>query len=286
VLRSTAKVISTPVKVISSKINTISKTLTQIVKVATGLSQSIGRIFTEVVKIVDPVINVVKLLVGEYLETIKIADTKGHSIHFDGTGYISTPSFAIPNTGILTVEAWMKSNESLSVAQMILGEGAISSTVGCVWILRGQSGVLDFEYSTGSGIVQIIFANFFTNFDNQWIHIMLVSDYANKTLKAYRNGVQFDVTKNLTTPLFPLTNRAKYIGSYNASQFKITDGSLDEVRIYNRGLSPTEVLEHYNGIFKDESNLQLYYGMDEGSGTTVHDGSGNGRDGTMYEGLS
>ena len=63
---------------------------------------------------------------------------------------------------------------------------------------------------------------------------------------------------------------------------RITDGSLDEVRIYNRGLSPTEVLEHYNGIFKDESNLQLYYNFNEDSGTTVLDGSGNGRNGTMY----
>jgi hypothetical protein len=66
-------------------------------------------------------------------------------------------------------------------------------------------------------------------------------------LKAYRNGVQFGTTQTLTnTPVFPSTNRAKYIGAYNNSSNKLTDGSLDEVRIYNRGLSAEEVMSIYN----------------------------------------
>jgi hypothetical protein len=34
-----------------------------------------------------------------------------NAMYYDASSsdYISTPSFAIPNTGILTVEAWMKS---------------------------------------------------------------------------------------------------------------------------------------------------------------------------------
>jgi len=47
-----------------------------------------------------------------------------------GTDYISTPSFAIPNTGVLTVEAWMKSVNNVSVYQTIIGEAAVSTTVG------------------------------------------------------------------------------------------------------------------------------------------------------------
>jgi len=49
------------------------------------------------------------------------------------------------------------------------------------------------------------------------------------------------------TPVFPSTNRAKYIGSYtgDVSLNKITDGSIDEVRIYNRGLSDEEISAHY-----------------------------------------
>jgi hypothetical protein len=83
--------------------------------------------------------------------------------------------------------------------------------------------------------------------DNQWIHIIIVCDYTNKTVRAYRNGIQFGTTQNLTgNPVFPSVNSVKYIGSYNTSQYKLTDGSFDEVRIYNRGLSAEEIMERYN----------------------------------------
>jgi hypothetical protein len=73
-----------------------------------------------------------------------------------------------------------------------------------------------------------------------------VCDYNNKTIKAYRNGVQFGTTLTLTgTPQFPSVNRVKYIGSYDTTQYKLTDGSLDEIRIYNRGLSVEEISAQY-----------------------------------------
>ena len=37
-----------------------------------------------------------------------------------GNGYISTPSFAIPNTGIITVEAWMKSKLNVTYYQAVV----------------------------------------------------------------------------------------------------------------------------------------------------------------------
>jgi len=48
------------------------------------------------------------------------------------------------------------------------------------------------------------------------------------------------------TPLFPSTNRAKYIGTYSYNQDRLTDGSLDDVKIYNRGLSAQEIAQIYN----------------------------------------
>jgi len=75
----------------------------------------------------------------------------------------------------------------------------------------------------------------------------LVCDYANKTLKAYRNGVLFDTKILAGTPPFPLTNRVKYIGSFDSASaaLRLTDGSLDEVRIYNRGLNAEEISAQY-----------------------------------------
>ena len=201
-----------------------------------------------------------------------------------GTGYISTPSFAIPNTGVLTVNAWMNSKLSVTSTQSIVGEDAWSGTIGFIRMLRvSNTNGLRYYYADGTAPVSVDFSSIFLSFDDQWIYITVVCDYANKTIKSYRNGVQFDETKALAgDPVFPSASRIKFIGAHNPLAGRITDGSLDEVRIYNRGLSPTEVLEHYNGIFKDESNLQLYYNFNEDSGTTVLDGSGNGRNGTMY----
>ena len=49
----------------------------------------------------------------------------------EGTGYIVTPSFAIPNTGVLTVEAWVK-NKLQSFLQTVIAENANSATIGFV----------------------------------------------------------------------------------------------------------------------------------------------------------
>jgi len=46
--------------------------------------------------------------------------------------------------------------------------------------------------------------------------------------------------------LFPSTNNIKYIGAYSVGTNELTDGSLDEVRIYNRGLGADEVAARYN----------------------------------------
>jgi len=46
--------------------------------------------------------------------------------------------------------------------------------------------------------------------------------------------------------LFPSANTAKYIGAHTIATEVLTDGSLDEVRIYNRGLSAQEISQIYN----------------------------------------
>jgi len=74
-----------------------------------------------------------------------------------------------------------------------------------------------------------------------------VCDYTNKTVKVYRNGVQFETTLSLTgTPLFPSINIAKYIGASSPTAHNLANGSIDEVKIYNRGLSTSEISNIYN----------------------------------------
>jgi len=48
------------------------------------------------------------------------------AMYYDANGadYIVTPSFAIPNTGILTIEAWMKSKKNADVLQAIVSDNS------------------------------------------------------------------------------------------------------------------------------------------------------------------
>ncbi|MDD4784593.1 MAG: hypothetical protein PHY32_03540 [Candidatus Pacebacteria bacterium] len=83
------------------------------------------------------------------------------------TDYISTPSFAIPNTGILTVGAWIKSKIYSPAYQGIIGDNAWSSTVGYIFINRvGPDDRIQYRYASGTD-QYAYFPNFFTNLDNQ-----------------------------------------------------------------------------------------------------------------------
>jgi hypothetical protein len=70
-----------------------------------------------------------------------------------------------------------------------------------------------------------------------------------------------------------------YIGTDKSGQG--LSGIIDDVRIYNRALSATEVEQLYEGRFTDTTGLVGHWKMDEGTGTTVADSSGNGNTGTI-----
>ncbi len=183
---------------------------------------------------------------GPERQTI-IGTNKAMYYDASGTDYISTPSFAIPNTGIITVEAWMKSKLNATIYQGIISDAGQGAGNGFIWSWRDiNTNTLFYQYFNSTFVQGVGISDFFLNLDNQWIHIVIVCDYTNKTLRAYRNGTQFGTTATLTgTPAFPSVNRVKYLGGYTGGGDRLIDGSLDEVRIYNRGLSAEEVAQHY-----------------------------------------
>lgn len=46
--------------------------------------------------------------------------------------------------------------------------------------------------------------------------------------------------------LFPSIATIKYVGAFSSASAKLTEGSLDDVRIYNRALSASEISQIYN----------------------------------------
>lgn len=56
---------------------------------------------------------------------------------------------------------------------------------------------------------------------------------------------------------------------------------MDDVRIYNTVLDVTTIQNMYYGIVPANTNLKAWYKLDEGSGTTADDSSGNSNTGTI-----
>ncbi|MGD8765276.1 MAG: DUF2341 domain-containing protein, partial [Desulfobacteraceae bacterium] len=78
------------------------------------------------------------------------------------------------------------------------------------------------------------------------------------------------------------TNNDDYIIGNRGAGDRTFDGTIDELRIYDRILSTDEISDRYLGKRElSRDGLVIEYLMDAGSGNTVSDSSGNGYDGDM-----
>jgi hypothetical protein len=132
-----------------------------------------------------------------------------------------------------------------------------------------------------------------------WIHI--AGSYDGSTMRVYLNGSEQDT---LSVSGTVATGNGIHLSSSSAA----LDGLLDDVRVYNRALSPTEIGDLADGKHPQTSiattsltsaldvdgdlilnsgtltlpSIEAYWKLDEGTGTTAADSSGNSHDGTLY----
>jgi len=127
--------------------------------------------------------------------------------------------------------------------------------------------------------------------DGEWHHWMVYNDvetivdsklYVDGTLIEVNKFVTSGTVSNLNNQTQPLTIMSYQNNSNNTGRH--FEGSLTNFAVYS-GDKTDDASAHYNnGTPKDlsgESDLQGYWKMDEGAGTTVTDRSGEGNDGTI-----
>lgn len=102
------------------------------------------------------------------------------------------------------------------------------------------------------------------------------------TITGYANGVANTAKTDLPATLPDLTGTIVTLGRDKSSYY--LKGVEGEVRIYKRAITEAEVSEHTAGIYNDNTDLVGYWKLDEGSGTTATDSSGQGNTGTIYNG--
>jgi len=175
----------------------------------------------------------------------------GDCLSFDGSDHVAISAFPLTGT-VLTATGWVKSVAGVS-DQSILGDAAESTTVGFLHFFRSRNTgetYIDrvyWKYANGSAATNAYMQTFFTGYEGVWVHFAVVSDYSAKTVKFYRNGTLIQTSTMTGSPVFPSTSRIRYWGAWSSGSYALTDGSLDDVRIYNRELIASEIKAIYEG---------------------------------------
>jgi hypothetical protein len=205
----------------------------------------------------------------------------GKALNFNGsTDYVAGNGSALPNVGTagnVTITAWIKPN-TVAGQRTIFSKGASGNCfnygmtiVGGV--LRGRNSFND--YVIGGSIIA-----------NQWQYVSIV--FSPSGMEGFVNGVS--VGNNVqTTATCADNNWVMGTRAYNATPGEQFSGLMDDVRIYNRTLSQSEILTLYksggSAVIKSavagKNGLVGHWSFNEGVGSQAGDASGLKNNGSL-----
>ena len=161
----------------------------------------------------------------------------GGAMSLDGVDdHATLPSGQANFTGGLTVAVWAYPTTVKTNARFIdFGNGATNNNI--ILARNGSSNDLVFWVNNGTASGNKVVA---TNAIalNLWQHFAATVD-ASGNVKLYKNGSQ--VATGTTTVPVNVTRTLNYLGRSNTSADAYYNGFLDDVRIYNRVLTATEI---------------------------------------------
>jgi RHS repeat-associated protein len=205
----------------------------------------------------------------------------GAATSLDGVNdYVQVgPQSSLAMTTAATFSAWIYPTGSGSLATY---GGIILDKESEYEIARFADGTINWAFANTSPGYNWINTGYVAPL-NQWTHITIT--YDNGVIKTYANG-----------SLTHTHSGTGAIGDANTSwnDFRIGgrqagsqhfQGRIDEVRVYNRALSASEVTT-LSVAGPSTSGLAGYWKFDENSGTTAADLSGNNNTGTLTSGAS
>jgi len=241
---------------------------------------------------------------------------RGYALNFDGTddnlSLATESNFDFERTQAFSVVSWVKPNVTRSGVEAGYN---IFSKLDHLTPFRGFEFGIDWnqEAKLNKSTLKFFLINtFMTNFidvngntdlqNGIWYHLAVTYDGSSTAsgTKMYIDGASEAVTANYNNlNATTLNNITPRIGSRNAAGVYMK-GSIDDVRVYNRELSATEIANLYaSGETKINSstntqltNTQLTNGLvglwsfngHDIRGTTAYDRSGQGNNGTLTNG--
>jgi len=202
--------------------------------------------------------------------------SKGDALFdFNGSNYIEANNYkGVLGNGNRTVEAWVRSTGSGSEL-IAWGSNAISEK----WLIRFDgTGKLRIEFNASYRVGS-------TNInDGEWHHIAVVMDGNNTTdVNLFVDGQQETISNSATANLNITSGINLRISKGHHNNY--LDGNLADVRIWDKALTTTEIQDwmhrKLDNTHPSYNNLQLHYPLNDVSGNTVLDHSGNGHHATV-----
>lgn len=208
------------------------------------------------------------------------------SAEFNGASdFITAP--VLDEYNAITMGGWVYSNNA-GLYQIPFGNFGETSTdgVGLVFKLRNNGQIWVVVGNTSSASNSNNSGIYGTYLSNKWTY--LSATYDKTSCSFYQDGSllgSFNYSQSTLKSETPFQIGVGYISLGTLAEYMY--GNIANVAIWNRALSSDEInsvmWKSYDALTGAESNgLQAWYSLDDISGTSVPDSSGNGNDGTAY----
>lgn len=165
---------------------------------------------------------------------------------FDGNDYISIAHDASLNcSDSLSFSVWVKP-ALLSGTQLLLGKSNYSSMTNYLIRIK-PSGYIQWEYN-GYSVTDSVPLQLDT-----WHHLVVTGTESGQIKKIYIDNKLIEVTTGVVGLLGPVTNAFTFgYASYGSEYFR---GAMDDVRMYNKVLSESEIDALFNESCNTESTI-------------------------------
>ncbi len=209
----------------------------------------------------------------------------GVGTSFDGSNDYTISSLSKTGLSNVSISLWFKPSGSQSGGGILQWANNLTSTGPWILLQRTNSNTVSW-YLNGNYYIT------HTVTDNNWYHLVLTY-----------NGTVWNSYLNATSPSTYTGSIGTYGGSnlyFGNGYYNYFNGSIDDVRVYNRALSTAEVSQLYSSpgsittaspanskpqtAFSTEETGPgpiAYWKFDEGVGTTVYDSSGQNHTGVF-----
>lgn len=239
--------------------------------------------------------------VGGATSSAKIIGKIGQALRFDGSStYVNIPDTSdVEGQSALSISVWVKNDNSENVSgsdSIITKEGSGADTFYLSW---AQAEDIEFcivgtagTSCGGAGAASAVFTDGIPiGRGKEWYHIVGTYDSVAGQVKVYVNGVLGDTVGSLSA-LTQNSSHSIKIGNISPIGWP---GMIDDVRIYNRALSVSEIKQLYNmgGSKINKTPTKITSGLIghwtfDGAHTssTIADSSGQGNNGYFLGGAT